>query len=69
MMSEFFGDIRPAATLVGMAGLIRPELLVEIEVDAIIGSGREIVDIVPESERTAVHDKDADRGRCHRSRF
>jgi enamine deaminase RidA (YjgF/YER057c/UK114 family) len=49
VMSEFFGDIRPAATLVGMAGLIRPELLVEIEVDAIIGSGREIVDIVPES--------------------
>lgn len=47
VMGEFFGDIRPAATMVGMAGLIRPELLVEIEVDAIMGSGREIIDIVP----------------------
>ena len=47
VMGEFFGEIRPAGTLVGMAGLIRPELLVEIEVDAIKGCGQEIVDLIP----------------------
>jgi enamine deaminase RidA (YjgF/YER057c/UK114 family) len=31
---ELFGDVRPAATLVQVAGLIDPSLLVEIEVDA-----------------------------------
>ncbi|WP_078310942.1 MULTISPECIES: RidA family protein [unclassified Mycobacterium] len=33
---EFFGDIRPAATMVEVSALIDPALLVEIEVDAII---------------------------------
>ena len=33
---EFFGDIRPAATMVEVSRLIEPELLVEIEVEAII---------------------------------
>ena len=47
VMGEFFGEIRPAGTLVGMAGLIRPELLVEIEVEAIMGCGEEIAEIVP----------------------
>jgi enamine deaminase RidA (YjgF/YER057c/UK114 family) len=32
--SEVFGEIRPAATMVEVAALIAPELLVEIEVDA-----------------------------------
>ncbi len=32
---EFFRDIRPAATMVEVSRLIAPELLVEIEVDAI----------------------------------
>lgn len=49
VMGEYFGEIRPAGTLVGMAGLIRPELLVEIEVEAIKGCGAEIGDIVPNS--------------------
>ena len=31
---EVFGEIRPAATMVAVAGLIDPSLLVEIEVDA-----------------------------------
>jgi enamine deaminase RidA (YjgF/YER057c/UK114 family) len=31
---EVFGDIRPAATMVEVAALIAPELLVEIEADA-----------------------------------
>lgn len=33
---EFFRDIRPAATMVGTSGLVDPDMLVEIEVDAII---------------------------------
>ena len=36
---EFFGAIRPAATMVGVSALIDPAMLVEIEVDAIIGCG------------------------------
>jgi enamine deaminase RidA (YjgF/YER057c/UK114 family) len=31
---EVFGEIRPAATMVGVAGLMHPSLLIEIEVDA-----------------------------------
>ena len=33
---EFFKDIRPAATMVEVSGLIDPEMLIEIEVDAYI---------------------------------
>ncbi|HEY7980018.1 MAG TPA: RidA family protein [Candidatus Eremiobacteraceae bacterium] len=33
---EFFGDIRPAATMVQVVKLIDPRLLVEIEADAVI---------------------------------
>jgi enamine deaminase RidA (YjgF/YER057c/UK114 family) len=33
---EFFGDIRPAATMVEVSRLIAPEMLVEIEAEAII---------------------------------
>ncbi|MEM8532383.1 MAG: RidA family protein [Chloroflexota bacterium] len=33
---EFFRDIRPAATLVEVQRLMQPEMLIEIEVDAII---------------------------------
>lgn len=33
---EFFGNIRPAATMVGVSGLVSPEMLVEIEADAIL---------------------------------
>lgn len=35
--SEVFGAIRPAATMVEVAGLIDPVMLVEIEVDAVVG--------------------------------
>lgn len=34
--AEFFHDIRPAATLVQVSRLIDPQMLVEIEVDAIV---------------------------------
>ena len=33
---EMFADIRPAATLVAVSGLIDPKMLVEIEADALI---------------------------------
>ena len=33
---EVFGDIRPAATLVEVSALVHPDLVVEIEVDAIV---------------------------------
>ena len=33
---EVFADIRPAATLVQVSALVEPELLVEIEVDAVV---------------------------------
>ena len=33
---EIFGDIRPAATLVAVAGLVDPTMLVEIEAEAIL---------------------------------
>jgi enamine deaminase RidA (YjgF/YER057c/UK114 family) len=36
---EVFGDICPAATMVEVAGLIAPELLVEIEADAYSADG------------------------------
>ena len=34
VLGEKFGDIRPAATMVVVAGLIRPDMKVEIEVTA-----------------------------------
>jgi enamine deaminase RidA (YjgF/YER057c/UK114 family) len=34
---EFFGGVRPAATIVQVAQLIEPEWLIETEVDAVLG--------------------------------
>ena len=38
---EFFKDIRPAATMVEVKRLIDPEMLVEIEVDALVAEEEE----------------------------
>jgi enamine deaminase RidA (YjgF/YER057c/UK114 family) len=35
---EVFRDIRPAASMIGVTALVAPEMLVEIEVDAIIAA-------------------------------
>lgn len=37
-LGRVFGEIRPANTLVAVSALVDPAMLVEIEVDAIIGS-------------------------------
>jgi enamine deaminase RidA (YjgF/YER057c/UK114 family) len=47
--ASVFGAIRPAATLVIVAGLIHPEHLVEIEVDAEIGSAAAAGEVSPAS--------------------
>ena len=38
---EFFREVRPAATMVGITALVAPEMLVEIEVDAMISAPQE----------------------------
>ena len=35
---EYFRDIRPAATMIQVVGMVSPEMLVEIEADAIIAA-------------------------------
>ncbi|CAN5777051.1 RidA family protein [soil metagenome] len=42
VMAEAFGNVHPANTLVAVAALIDPDMLVEIELDAIAGSGSDI---------------------------
>ena len=37
--AEFFGAIRPATTLVEVSALVAPEMLVEIEADAVVTIG------------------------------
>jgi reactive intermediate/imine deaminase len=39
---EFFGTIRPATSMVEVSKLISPDMLVEIEADALVGSGQKI---------------------------
>jgi len=38
IFGEYFGEIRPAGTLVAVSALVAPEMMIEIEVDAIAGS-------------------------------
>ncbi|CEJ10689.1 Putative reactive intermediate deaminase TdcF [bacterium YEK0313] len=40
IFGEVFGEIRPAATLLVVAGLLKPEIKIEIEVTALMGAAR-----------------------------
>jgi enamine deaminase RidA (YjgF/YER057c/UK114 family) len=35
---EVFGDIRPATAMIGVSGLLHPDMLVEVEADAVRGA-------------------------------
>ena len=48
---EALGDVRPASTLLGIPGLVRPEMLIEIEAEAVIGAARSRRDIYTEFQR------------------
>ena len=48
---EAFGDVRPTSTLLGIPGLVRPELLVEIEAEAVLGAARSRRDVYTEHMR------------------
>jgi|SRR5437762_2197529 len=37
---QFFGQVRPATSMVEVSRLIDPDMLVEIEAEAVVGSGR-----------------------------
>ncbi|MDQ2756981.1 MAG: RidA family protein [Actinomycetota bacterium] len=39
MHGELFGAVRPATTMVVVAGLLHPDMRVEIEVEAVVGTG------------------------------
>jgi enamine deaminase RidA (YjgF/YER057c/UK114 family) len=36
---EFFGAVRPATAMIGVAALLHPDMLVEVEADAVRGAG------------------------------
>jgi enamine deaminase RidA (YjgF/YER057c/UK114 family) len=48
---EALGDVRPVSTLLAVPALIHPELLVEIEAEAVIGAARTRRDIYTEHQR------------------
>jgi enamine deaminase RidA (YjgF/YER057c/UK114 family) len=48
---DALGDVRPASTLLAIPALIRPEMLVEIEAEAVLGAARSRRDIYTEHMR------------------
>ena len=48
---EALGDVRPTSTLLGIPGLMRPEMLIEVEAEAVLGAARSRRDIYTERAR------------------
>jgi enamine deaminase RidA (YjgF/YER057c/UK114 family) len=48
---EALGDVRPASTLLGIPALLRPEMLIEVEAEAILGAAKSRRDIYTEHMR------------------
>ena len=48
---EAFGDVRPTSTTLGIPALIRPEMLIEIEAEAVIGAAKSRRDGYTEQQR------------------
>jgi enamine deaminase RidA (YjgF/YER057c/UK114 family) len=48
---EALGDVRPVSTLLGIPALLRPEMVIEVEAEAIIGAGSVRRDIYTEHMR------------------
>jgi enamine deaminase RidA (YjgF/YER057c/UK114 family) len=48
---EAFGDVRPTSTTLGIPALIRPDMLIEIEAEAIIGAAKSRRDLFTQRER------------------
>ena len=51
MVEALGDDLRPTSTLLGIPGLLRPEMLVEIEAEAVVGAARTRRDIYTEKMR------------------
>jgi len=48
---EALGDVRPTSTLLGIPALVLPEMLIEIEAEAVIGAARSRRDIYTQQQR------------------
>jgi enamine deaminase RidA (YjgF/YER057c/UK114 family) len=48
---EALGDVRPTSTLLGIPALVLPEMLVEIEAEAVVGAARSRRDIYTQQQR------------------
>jgi len=48
---EALGEVRPVSTLLGIPALLRPEMLIEVEAEAIIGAGKTRRDLYTEHMR------------------
>jgi enamine deaminase RidA (YjgF/YER057c/UK114 family) len=48
---DALGDVRPTSTLLGIPALVRPEMLVEIEAEAVLGAARSRRDVYTEHRR------------------
>jgi enamine deaminase RidA (YjgF/YER057c/UK114 family) len=48
---EALGDVRPTSTLLGIPALVRPEMLIEIEAEAVVGAAKTRRDIYTQQQR------------------